>query len=532
MKKGASILAMLRFFVRCVSFLGLIHFSLAFAEMPVGSMNGAKIMDISSSKKSLILDRGFAEGLKNGDRAKFYVKDLHNGLLEPKFYYVAEGELIKLKNRESYWFLRKIERFQDLVKNGQLVMVNQSRDPRRPFITRRTLKVKGRSNQQEYYKVSEDSGIPEDLIFEGNDFFMSDKLVNTKPTKKQDVEISRKRKYVKIGNEYDEKFDQERSRLMTPSDQGDRALIDQIKRNAKDRVWDSTARPSVEKYNKLKYGIKGLYAGIETDQNTNIRNGIDFYDLRKRRLIERRQRDTISPEVLERIKREGPRWSQGMDDDQLRQYLVTTGIEGELRRQKNALEEKPGDEVILQYMTGLQSLTTAQDPNNRGTDYALAFSYEFQLKRTLLSLRKWTLSVGLERGISHFDIGGVNARIVEGSIRGMVNYYFWNDPSSIRKYMPYIGFGIKRGNGDLESFSISKNYTYQLMALPRALMGMKYRFQSGDAKDDALSYGLGINFQLVYEKLRYNAQNLVEDDINTVITANQVKFSVGMSIYF
>lgn len=531
MKIEVSKRAQWRSYVCSILAITLLHSTCLYA-VDAASMVGAKIIEISSSKKSLILDKGHAEGYKNGDRAKFYVKDLSNGLLEPKFHYVAEGELIKLKNRESYWFLRKIERFQDLVENSSLVMVSQSRDQRRPFIAKRTLKVKGRADQQEYFQVTEDTGIPEDLIFEENDFFMSDKLVDTKPTKRHDFEINRNSNYVKVGNEYDEDFEQQRKRLMTPSDEGDRNLIRQIKKEARKKVWDSTSRASVEKYNKLKYGLKGLYAGIETDPNNNLHQGTDFLDYRSRKLIEQREREKISPEVIERIKREGPRWSQGMDDDQLRQYLIATGVEGELRRQKEALADRPGHELIIRYSTGLQSFTTEDDPGNRGTDYALGLSYEWHLKSTLMSLKNWTLELGLERGISHYDIGGVNGRIVEGSLKGSVNYYLWNEPSSIRKYMPYIGIGMKRGNGDLESFSFDKVYRYQVISLPTALMGLKYRFQSGDAKDDMLDYGLGINFQLLYESLRYNAQDVLEDDIDSVISVNQLKFTIGMNIYF
>jgi len=495
-------------------------------------MEGAKIIEISSSKKSLILDKGHAEGFVNGDRAKFYVKDLSEGLMYPKFHYVAEGELIKLKNRESYWFLRKIERFQDLSESNSIVMVRAARDTRRPFIARRTLKVKGRANEQEYFQVSEDAGIPEDLIFEENDFFMSDELVKTKPTKRQNLEITRNSNYVNVGKEFDDSFDQERKKLMTPSDEGDRNLIRQIKDKAKDRVWESTARPSVEKYNNLKYGLKGLYAGIETDKNTNAHKSSDFLSISEKRLIEKREREKISPEVVERIKREGPRWSQGMDDDQLRQYLITTGVEGELRRQREVLEDKPGHELILRYSSALQSNTTDEDPSNRGTDYALGLAYEWHLKGTYKGLNFWTLEFGLERGISHYDVGGVNARIVEGSLKGVVNYYLWNEPSSIRKYMPYIGMGIKRGNGDLESFAFDNVYRYQLLSIPTAHVGMKYRFKSGDAKDESLNYGVGLNFQLLYESLRYNAQDTLEDDIASVIEVNQLKFSVGMNIYF
>ena len=229
------------------------------------SLEGTRVLQMSSSKKSIVLDLGYAEGLRNGDRSKLFVMSLEEGLQKPRFTYVAEGEVIKVQNNQSYWFLRKIKNFRLLQKDATLSIVRQAKDPRRPFVSRRTLKIQGRAEDQNYYQVSEDAGVPDDLIFEEDDFFEGEKLRGTKATKRQDLELTRNKRYIKIGSEYDDKYEQARNRLIAPSERDDESLLKQAKKKRRDEVFDSTSVDSVKKYNNLKYGLKGLYSGLVRD---------------------------------------------------------------------------------------------------------------------------------------------------------------------------------------------------------------------------------------------------------------------------
>jgi hypothetical protein len=103
---------------------------------------------------------------------------------------------------------------------------------------------------------------------------------------------------------------------------------------------------------------------------------------------------------------------------------------------------------------------------------------------------------------------------------------------SLHSYMPYIGIGLKRGNGTLESTEFDTVYTVQQTAFPSMHLGMKYRFKAGDEKDANLKIGYGVNLQLKYEAMRYNITDTVIDNIEPVISSNQTRFSVGFNIYF
>lgn len=497
------------------------------------SMEGVAVLEVSSSKKSVLLNLGYAEGLRNGDRAKLYIKNLENGLDYPQFVYVGEGEAIKVKNSVSYWFLRKIKNFQNIKKDKDLVIVRQSKDPRRPFVTRRTLRVQGRAEDQDYYQVSEDKGVPEDLIFEEQDFFKGDNIKSTKTLRNQNIELTRKTPYIDMGEEFDDEFDQVAKGRMVPNDSGDEALIEEIEKKARDHRFDSTTTNSVGKFNDLKYGLKTLYKSQMRDPGTNAKESMDSLNSRERGAIEDEKRRKISPTAVARIRREGPRWSQDMSDKQLRAYLIESGIAEEYERQKRALGEKAGHEFTLKYISNITTNTTPDDANFQGTDYALAFSYEWHLIGTSQFLKNFTLEFELERGISHYAIGeGINGRIAEGSLKGYLNWYFLRGPYSLHSYMPYVGIGLKRGNGTLESAEFETVYTVQQTAFPSMHFGMKYRFKAGDEKDASLKIGYGVNFQLKYESMRYNITDIIVDSIEPVISSNQTRFSVGFNVYF
>ncbi len=496
------------------------------------SMEGIEVLEVSASKKSILINRGHAENIRNGDRSKLYIKDLSEGIESPRFVYVGEGEAIKVKNNISYWFLRKIKSFRHLNKNQKLVMVRQAKDPRRPFITRRTLKVQGRAEDQDYYEVSEDKGIPEDLVFEEQDFIEGQEVKKTKATTRQDIELTRFKKMIKSGSEYDEDFDQVTDRMIVPATEGDDRLIEAIEKAAEDKIFDSTTSRSVPKYNELKYGLRSLYKDNIHEPGLNMAFKGNVPNIRESEKLANASRENVSPGALERIKKEGPRFSKDMTDKQLRDYLVTTGIAQELRRQKRALEERVGQEFTLRYITNLTDNTSEEGGSFSGIDYGISFSYEWHLGNTLRSLNNWTVEAEIERGISFFDVGGVNVRVTEGSLKGFVNWYFFNPPSSLYKYMPYIGVGFKRGNGDMESEELSQSYNLQVVGVPMANFGLKYRWSSGDEKVTDEDIGYGVNLQLRYESLRYNVTDFLEDNIDDVYNLSQLRFAVGLNVYF
>src|SRR5690606_6430665 len=61
----------------------------------------AQVGDVSLSGKSIILNRGMVEGMKPGQRARFY-RD------EARMDFIGVGEVIKVNDAYSFWYFRDL----------------------------------------------------------------------------------------------------------------------------------------------------------------------------------------------------------------------------------------------------------------------------------------------------------------------------------------------------------------------------------------------------------------------------------------
>ncbi|MBC7539313.1 MAG: hypothetical protein H7281_10860, partial [Bacteriovorax sp.] len=64
------------------------------------------LQEISSSEKTVIIDRGLLENYTDSSFAKFFVQT--GDYKFPKIYLVAEGKLIKSFPKKSIWYMSKI----------------------------------------------------------------------------------------------------------------------------------------------------------------------------------------------------------------------------------------------------------------------------------------------------------------------------------------------------------------------------------------------------------------------------------------
>ena len=507
--------------------------SLIFIESSFGqSMEGIKIIQTSLSKKSLILDRGTLEGLAIGQKAKLYFKDLSEGVSKPKFIYVAEGEIIKVHSNYSFWFLRKIRNYRLLKNNGELVMLRKTMDPRREYRGRHTQKVLGPGQSKEASVFQDEVGVPADLIFEDDGYFKSDEIIDTKPSKLQDFETRSYSRWLRSGTkEWDDKYKQDLPSFHI-NPQSNEETISRIKKRQEEFVYQSTTDNAVKKINDDKRGLKGFYKDSFHDNQTGIQEGIDIENIYQKSITDRNEEKKISPHIREKLHREGVTFSADMSQEELRRFLIKSGIEEEKRMQERAAGERAGNDLIFRYNSGMISNTTDEDDNFRGRDYSIVIGYEWQLYQTAEAMDRFTFELNLEQGISHYDLGGINGRFSESALAGFLNFYFWNAPYKLGSYMPFVGLGVKRGQAEGFSPNLSKDYSYQLMALPSFRLGIKYRFKPGDTIDEDFKFGMAVSFLFTSEKVRLNTTNIVEDDIFSVMNYTNNKFGVGFSFYF
>ncbi|MBT3584476.1 MAG: hypothetical protein HN509_06200 [Halobacteriovoraceae bacterium] len=508
--------------------VGLLSFLLFFTGQ-VMAFNGIQIVGVSESKKSVIVDRGSLEGVKTGDKARFLIQ---KGIANPKITYVARGEAIKVHSNYSYWYLSYVENPFLIRRGSKLLMSLQSEvlEGSRRYNIKQKKSILSDGKSFAPFLLDREN-IPRELVFSEKNYEPSEIIVDTYSKKEQDIETTNfdnwvRRKDPEFVEEYLDEYPLKhvnRANQVVPADK--------VRRNYKQAEFDGSLKESVDKVNGLRYGLAPMYHEQKKD-SLGVREKITTDNYYQRLVQDKKGENFISPRAVAKIRKEGPGWSADMNDEQLRRFYNRSGIERELVRQKEAQGEKAGHELNFRYATGLNQNTTQADDNHQSTNYSLAIGYELMLIRTNPALKNFTVEMALERGINFYDLDGINGRFVEGTAGFAANWYFYNPPTSIRQYMFFLGVGTKRGSASVTSTSITKDYTYSVVALPVLRFGMKYRFKAGDTQDESVKIGMGVNFLFETESVRLSVEDALNDDIAPVITAQNVKFAVGMSFYF
>ena len=306
-------------------------------------------------------------------------------------------------------------------------------------------------------------------------------------------------------------------------------------KNAEDKkLLDSISEGYIQKTNSQKYGLSnGLYKNQKKipgykDINQDI-TVTSVYDTAKE---DEKARDVIDNAVTAKLKREGPSWSEDMDDVTLRRYFIRSGLEHEVKRREIALNELDGNELLFHYSGSMTDHSTAVDQNYRNLGYTLGLGYDLHLSRTSKNLKNWSLQFILEKGVSDYNLGGQNGRGEEGIYGAYLNYYFINNPLTLNSFIYLAGVGLKAGTLAMSNQTLSKEYSYQLLTLPSFQLMTKYRFRTGDYTENTANIGASINAGVVLDMKRLSVIDTLADNIDGKISINDIKYLIGMSFYF
>ena len=165
------------------------------------------LQELSTSGRSLVIDRGTLEKFDEGIFAQFYVS---KGPKEfPKVFLVGEGELVKSFPRKSYWLIKQVY-IPDAMKANSKVLILRSNE----ITAGRPLKIKNRHvllNDSEYSDVDDylDKNkdiVPKKLVKEdynyepSPDVFEKEELADTTPD--ADVTVTTYEKYKSKSGQY------------------------------------------------------------------------------------------------------------------------------------------------------------------------------------------------------------------------------------------------------------------------------------------------------------------------------------------
>jgi hypothetical protein len=492
------------------------------------------LQEVSSSKKTIIVDRGFLENYTEKSYAKFFIQT--GDFRSPKIFLVGEGKIVKSFPKKSIWYLSNIIDPRFFLMNGHLLALTSNQ-----VMAGRTIKMKQSHvviPPDEYESVDQyldenKNKIPDRLLRDSTSYEESAELFETPKISDADVEIKtyetlKKKGGIQFSDQYNDEIGEKYF-------VGNRELkLGDIKNAQDKKLLDSMAVGYIAKINSQRVDlIHGLYKDQvmvpgfrDINNKTSV---ISVYDSHKEDQLLKEQ---ISPHAIAKIKRDGPQWSADMDDATLRRYFISTGMQYEAQRRELALNELDGNEILFHYSGSMVDHTTNADQNNRSPGFTLGIGYDYHLSRSSKDLKNWSLQLVLEKGVSSYDLGGLNARGQEGYYGAFLNYYFVDNPLTLNSFIFLGGLGLKGGSVEMDSLDLSKKYKYQAVVFPALQLMTKYRFRSGDLADDVLNVGASFNAGINLEVKRLGVIDSLEDDINGKISITDIKYLLGMSVYF
>ncbi len=523
--------------IRILFFLGVTLLS-----SPCFSLNGIKILEVSSSGKSILINIGRYEKIAEGDKATlvFQLEPNATSISRPALTITAKAEAIKVNARESYWFLKEVEN-PALIKKYQnmlLLTVDGSNFGRRDlrFKHKKVVLRKGQT-QKEYLDAELDQSADE-VVEKDEEYEDGEKLTSSESDFAEDVETLAFENMDEAesvsSNDYEDDLEVLfNNELDTPVEN------DAYREEMKEKIHDSVVEGNVEKYNSLPFGTIDLYK--ETSPFRSNMGKIQGKYVSKTvfdKYKKSRERETyITNQALAKMKQGGPLWSADMDDEQLRRYFVSSGIQKEYRRREKALENRSNNEIFIKGDIGLSNHTTSEDANNQGNGYSLTFGYDYHLMRWSESLRKFSLELSIRNSKNYYNLSPsfffeINGEANETIYRMVMNWYINRVPSEIKRPIFFVGAGFGVGYSIINSAELSKDYNFQIVNVPILQAGVKYRFSAGDEVDSVTRIGYGIMFNFAYEAIRASTGDEVTDDIDGLISVNDLKFSVGLNVYF
>jgi hypothetical protein len=505
-------------------------------DLQAQTLIDGKILEVSSTKNSLILDRGHLDEFNEGLRARFYVQ---KGPKEsPKVFLVAEGELVKSFPKKSYWYMKTIFLPNEVKKENALYLHTVAQVTLgRPLRVRNEHIVASKTQYTDLddYLDKNEENVPKRLIKEVNQYEKSTDLYEPEiKDYKSDIDVvvqTFENLEAKGGNYYSDDYGDLTAQKFFVGNQV--IKVGDIKKAEDKILFESMSDAYQDKVNSMKFGVKSFYRNQKKiDGSREVNNQLAIMNTYDEAKEEEKRAEIIQPRAIAKVNREGENWSTDLDDGALRRYFVKTGLEKEARRRQLALNELEGHEVMFHYAGSMISHGGNQDVNYQGKGYNIGFAYDLHLGRTSPNLKQYSILFLYEAGLSDYNVGAYNARAEETYYGAYLNYYFINKPTTLNAFIYLAGVGMKAGTALVASPDISKEYTYQLITIPALQLMTKYRFRAGDLNEDTANIGASLNFSIKLENKIFSTIDRIEDEINSKFSVFDLKYSVGMSVYF
>lgn len=516
-----------------VCLLGLLICPLLNASL----LESVEVEHVSSSGRSFVLSRGHLEGFRVGMKAQFLQVEGPKDL--PQVKSIGYGDLVKITPKQSFWILKEIDHAHRTKAGDKIRLIRQDlalQGVDQRFVRQKKIVLaKGERHRDVLQERRE--GMPDELIeVEQEKFGRIDLPLEDNQRRSADLETTEYTSWLKRERpEFVEEAMQELE-VRYISSENEVMPAEDYRQEDRREIFRSYVNSFIDRINRQPKGLHSLYEkNLDASYREEVAYIVEKKNLYYQTINPESEAISVVPHSKQKMRRDGELWSADLNDEELRSFMLTSGLAQERRRQELALTEDESHEVIFRANTGLVNNTNPDDPNFQNISYGLSASYEYALKRIAPFLGSFTLDLEIFSNLNFYEMGeGLNGRFQDGGFGGALNYYFYNGPFTVDRLALFGGVGIKRStaSGSSEVLTGQTTYTYQVLTLPSFHVGAKYRFPITQSYRKELRIGYGVNALLSVERKSLSVQEEVIDPIYSSFSVNDTRLSVGMSFYF
>lgn len=433
-----------------------------------------RLLQVSSSGRTLYLDRGSVDGVKEEEYGVLLYKEevsLGKFAVKP----VAKVRSVKTLSDESVWIAYEVFLEKVLVQGAKLQLLSEANmlKGKSELSAKRTGLVVNKNPAKEV----------KDFLLEGDS--LAKKNQNYKVIEKTKPKEAHQDKDVDLidVSEFENRY-------------GDgRLFIDGIYKSPYAREFSDRKRVHafekmvvayIKKANNEEFEAKNL-VDLQKKENKVTQNTYD--EKSNEALVQRNKRRAL----YQRLRKKGARWSRDYSDQELSDILEAMDIEYEVDRRRTLLAYNFEYQGYVSFGLNLINNENINDPETtEQSKFDIEVGAESYFFKSFKDLKTLTIELSGRRAVDAFYGGELNARSTEYSMAAHLNWYPFRRPSAIEANIVYMGVLFRYGFAFLSNNTNNEEGTYQVFGVPGIRAGLKYNF----------SNKFGVRMTLGFEELR------------------------------
>lgn len=433
--------------------------------------NLVKILKISTSKKSLIIDRGSNHKVIEDDYAVLLgrktqnINDKEFKVLQP----IAKLRSVKTYQQTSVWLVLKS--YQNLEIGNKLYLVRESEllAGRSKLKVKRSEIVIKKDPSIEVTSSLRKSG--QDLSIKKSKYLLDLTLHDKEEFFDSDIDL------VDVSGW--SKSQDKKSNIKVGIYKGPHAK--DFSRRMRINTFEKMLVYYLARVNDPKFDFNKFYEEQRKSQNVDdLQDKMVSENYRSKYDEKIRDEKQKLEKISEKIAKEQSSWSSDYSDEELTELLTNVSHIREKQRRVDILGNEYNFQVYLSAGLALvdnQLLNNAQ--NLQKNKFDLEVSAESYALKNYDTFKRLTFEASFRSNQNGVSAGNFNAKISEYSLAAHINWYPFQNPHLLDKNILYVGILFRTGLASAIIDSEGEQSMYQVSSIPGLRFGVKYNLYNG-----------------------------------------------------